>query len=152
MIEIENKLNLISLKDTDSEDVKSIVVTKSMTIPAHSRIAIDSKIRIVQPEGLVAVADADNDEDENTYILYCDSNVDEELDDIIFTIFNLTDKELKLSKNMVIGKLYFYRVYDNIIPVVFEHNGVVVTDVNNIIDNVSTSISDTQKQIIINLK
>lgn len=152
MIEIENKLNLISLKDTESESVKDIVIIKPVTISAYSRVTIDSNVKIISPVGLVATADADNDENENDYIIYCDSNVEEDSDDIVLTIFNLTDTEIKFKKNTVIGKLYFYRDYDNITPIVFEHNGIEIVDKNDIIKNISTAFSNDSNQIIIDLK
>jgi dUTPase len=153
MIEIENKLNLISLQDTDSEDVKLVVPTKAVTIQPHSRAVIDSEIRVVSPDGLVAVADADVDENENEYVIYCDSNVDDDEDDIVFTIINLTDKELKLTKNLPIGKLYFYRSYVDVVqPVAFAQDGVEIIDRENNIANISTSYSNESKQIIIDLK
>ena len=158
MLKIINELNRVTLIDTNDSATKQIQLNEDLIIEPHNNIIIDSKIVVKEPKNIIVVADVNNKDGNSNYIMFRDSISDNE-NDVVFSLFNITNDTITLKNGDIIGNVYFYKNYDEETDTnydentIFSSNGLKIIDENDISEEIISTTSENGKQsILIKLK
>ena len=158
MLKIINELNRVSLIDTNDSATKQIQLNEDLIIEPHNNIIIDSKIVVKEPKNIIVVADVNNKDGNSNYIMFRDSISDNE-NDVVFSLFNITNDTITLKNGDIIGNVYFYKNYDVETDTnydentIFSSNSLKINDENDISEEIISTTSENGKQsILIKLK